>query len=151
MNKENGMMEKLKKRSIVLLAALLLPLAASACGMGEQTPEGYENAEVSHVYQHWKQGAASPVPFMLLDVRTPQEYAAGHIKGAKLIPVDELERHLAELPKDRQIYVYCHSGRRSARAAKLLAAHGFTRVENMLGGIVAWKDAGYPVVRGGGE
>jgi len=41
--------------------------------------------------------------------------------------------------------VYCHSGTRSARASKLLAKHGFTNIENVVGGIEAWKDAGYPV------
>ncbi len=143
--------ERIGKQGMLLALMLAAPLWAAACGIGEQTPEGYENVPVAHVYQHWKQGDASPIPFMLLDVRTPEEYAAGHIKGAKLIPVQQLAAHLDEVPKDRQVYVYCHSGRRSARAAKLLAAHGFTRVENMLGGIVAWKEAGYPVVRGGGK
>ncbi|MDX8402568.1 MAG: rhodanese-like domain-containing protein [Mariprofundaceae bacterium] len=138
-------------RGIGLAIAMLLPVWASACGVGEQTPEGYENAPVAHVYQHWKQGDASPIPFVLIDVRTPEEYAGGHIEGAKLIPVQELADRLNEVPKDRQVYVYCRSGRRSARAAALLAKHGFTRIENMVGGIEAWTAAGYPVVGGGGR
>ena len=137
----------MKRWIMALMMLLAVPMAAGACGMGDQTPDGYENASVQHVYQHWRQGAQSPIPFMVLDVRTPEEYAAGHIQGAKLIPVQELSEHLAELPKDRQIYVYCHSGRRSAKAAAMLAKHGFSRVENMVGGIEAWKAAGYPVVK----
>jgi len=83
----------------------------------------------------------------MLDVRTPEEYAEGHIKGATLIPVQVLAERLAEVPKNKQVYVYCHSGVRSARASKMLAKHGFSNIENVVGGIVAWKKAGYPVVK----
>ena len=84
---------------------------------------------------------------MVIDVRSAEEYKAGHIQGAKLMPLHGLADHLADIPKDKQVYVYCHSGNRSARAAKLLAGHGYARIENMLGGIEAWKAAGYPVVK----
>ena len=131
--------------SMILIAAL--PLIATACGIGEQSPDGYENAPLSHVHEHVMMGKASPIPFILLDVRTPEEYKAGHIKGAVLMPVDTIEQNLAKIPTDKQVYVYCHSGKRSARASKLLASKGFTRIENMPGGIEAWKDAGYEVVR----
>jgi len=134
------------KRIIWTIAALIMmPVMVSACGMGEKTPEGYENATVAHTHKHWQQGEASPVPFMLLDVRTPEEYAEGHIAGATLIPVQVLAERLSEVPHDKQVYVYCHSGNRSARASKLLAEKGYTNIENIVGGIEAWKDAGYPV------
>ncbi len=134
------------KRWIMMVAMLLaMPLAGTACGSGEQSPDGYENATVAHAYEHWRQGAQSPIPFMLLDVRTPEEYAEGHIMGAKLIPVQQLAERLDEVPHDKRVYVYCHSGVRSARASKLLAAHGYTNIENIKGGIVTWKAAGYPV------
>ena len=82
---------------------------------------------------------------MLLDVRTPEEYAEGHIKGAVLIPVQQLQQRISEVPKDKQVYVYCRSGVRSVRAAKMLVNAGFTRIENVQGGFMAWKEAGYPV------
>jgi len=135
----------MKKLSLSIMVLLILPFMATACGVGEQTPEGYENAPIQHAYEHWQQGKQSPIPFMMLDVRTPEEYAKGHIKGAVLIPVQVLEARLAEVPKDKQVYVYCHSGVRSAKASKLLAKHGFSNIENVLGGFEAWKDAGYPV------
>ncbi|HXH73234.1 MAG TPA: rhodanese-like domain-containing protein [Mariprofundaceae bacterium] len=128
-----------------LFIAVALPLSAAACGMGERTPAGYENATLTHAHDHWQQGANAPIPFLFLDVRTPEEYAAGHIPGAKLIPLPELPHRLNEVPKDRQVYVYCHSGKRSARAATLLGGQGFTNIENVVGGIVAWQGAGYPV------
>jgi len=134
------------KRVILSVTALLMvPLMAVACGMGEQTAEDYENASVAHAYEHWQQGETSNIPFMFLDVRTVEEFKDGHIKGARLMPVQVLDLNFARIPKDKQVYVYCHSGTRSARAAKLLAEKGFKNIENVVGGIEAWKAAGYPV------
>jgi len=130
------------------VALLFVPIAGWGCGTGEMAPAGYENASVAHAYDHWRQGAASPIPFVFIDVRTPEEYAAGHIPGAKLIPLAELEARLSEVPRDRQVYLYCRSGRRSAKAAELLAKHGYTNIENIAGGILAWKAAGYPIEKG---
>jgi len=135
----------MKKFAYSIMVWLMMPFLASACGVGEQTPDGYENAPVQHAFQHWRQGVSSSIPFMFLDVRTPKEYAEGHIKGAVLIPVQELEQRMAEVPKDKQVYVYCHSGVRSSRAASMLAQHGYTNIENVVGGIEAWKKSYYPV------
>lgn len=65
----------------------------------------------------------------LLDVREPFEYEMGHISSAKNIPLGELESRLGELPKDKSIYVYCQSGKRSAEAADIIRQHGFDPVE----------------------
>lgn len=135
------------KRLLLTAMVLMMPMMVSACGMGEKSADGYENASITHAHEHWQQGVKSPIPFMLLDVRTPEEYAAGHIPGAKLIPVQKLADHLAEVPHDKQVYIYCYSGTRSAHASKLLAKHGYTNIENIVGGIEAWKDTGYPVVK----
>ncbi|RLL54731.1 rhodanese-like domain-containing protein [Mariprofundus sp. EBB-1] len=135
----------MKRLIMMAVIVVAMPLVATACGLSEQTADGYENATVAHTHDHWLQGDKSPVPFMLLDVRTSEEYAEGHIAGATLIPIQVLAERLSEVPKNKQVYVYCHSGARSARASKLLAKHGFRNIENIMGGIVAWKDAGYPV------
>lgn len=79
-------------------------------------------------------------PPFVLDVRQPEEYEMGHIQGAILMPLTTLPEHLAEIPKDRRVVVYCRSGRRSERAAAFLKANGFTRIENLTGGIKAWTD-----------
>ena len=71
----------------------------------------------------------------LLDVRSADEFAAGHLRGALNVPVQELNQRLAELgAKDRPVAIYCRSGRRSAVAAQLLRAAGFTSVTD-LGGL----------------
>ena len=82
----------------------------------------------------------------LLDVRTEEEYNPAHIEGATLIPVSELSNRTGELNKSKKIVVYCLSGRRSATASSILVEHGFERIYNVLGGINAWEERGYPVV-----
>jgi parallel beta-helix repeat protein len=82
---------------------------------------------------------------VILDVRNQSEYDAGHIRNARLIPVWQLESRLNELNKNDEILVYCKSGFRSAEASLTLADNGFSRVYNMLGGIIAWINATYPV------
>jgi rhodanese-related sulfurtransferase len=81
----------------------------------------------------------SGVPFLLLDVREPSEFAAGAIAGAVNIPVNEVERRLNELPKDREIVVMCHSGRRSSRVTLALNGLGYQNAVNLTGGMAAWS------------
>jgi len=131
-------------KKIMLVMLLLLPFGAWACGMNENA-DGYEDASTEHVYQHWSQGAESSVPFVFLDVRTAEEYKDGHIPGAINISVQTLADHLAELPKDKRLYVYCRSGNRSTIASKLLADAGFKNVENFKGSMRAWTAAKYPI------
>ncbi len=87
-----------------------------------------------------------PRPFVL-DVRQPEEYRAGHIPGAALIPLGELRRRAGELPKDREIICVCASGSRSSSATRELGAAGF-RATNMSGGMHAWGRSGLPVKKG---
>lgn len=84
----------------------------------------------------------------LLDVRTPDEYAEGHINGAINIDVraDGFEDRAArELSKDLIVLVYCRSGRRSLTAAEILTKLGY-KVVNLKGGIIDWKENGLPLV-----
>lgn len=85
---------------------------------------------------------------ILVDVRTPEEYQQGHIKGARLMDFYSAEFHaqLQTLPQDRPVILYCRSGRRSDEAMKFLASIGYSRVHNLHGGIVAWKKDRQPVV-----
>lgn len=87
---------------------------------------------------------------LLLDVREPHEYQAGHAPKAKHVALAVVEHRQAELPRDRTIVAVCRSGRRSDQAAKQLRAAGFT-VLNLTGGMQAWQQAGLPVVAKGGK
>jgi len=84
---------------------------------------------------------------VILDVRYQHEYDMGHLHDAILIPSDELETRIGELEgyKNHEIIVYCRSGYRSQIASEILSNHGFTKVYNMIGGILAWIEAGYPI------
>jgi adenylyltransferase/sulfurtransferase len=75
---------------------------------------------------------------LLIDVREPHEHAMTRIDGARLIPLGTLPAHAASLPLDKDIYIHCKMGMRSARAVEFLMERGFTRVANVTGGIDAW-------------
>ena len=84
---------------------------------------------------------------LVIDVREPDEYSAGHIAGAKLIPLGELGKRLNSLPKDKEIVCVCASGSRSRSATKMLIGAGYNAI-NMNGGMFAWKRSNFPVKKG---
>ena len=125
----------MKKILTCLLAVLGL---TSACGQGN-----FENTDVLGFAE-----LIADFGVVILDVRTAAEFAEGHIQGAILIDQgqsDFMEKAKAALPIDKKIAIYCRSGRRSANAAGRLADVGYKCV-NLKGGIIAWKEAGKPVV-----
>lgn len=84
---------------------------------------------------------------VLLDVRTPEEYAENRLAGAILVPLQTLsEATLAEagLNKDEEIYIYCRSGNRSKQAYDLMSAMGYENIKSVAGGIVHWQEDNYP-------
>lgn len=84
---------------------------------------------------------------LVVDVRDPGEYGAGHILGAKNWPLDHLDERGGEAArrKDKPVIVYCDTGERAPKAAAALRKLGFTRVVNLSGGLPAWQQAGLPV------
>lgn len=86
----------------------------------------------------------------ILDVRTPEEFEAGHIQGAVMIdyrtdPDGFFAKAEAQLQKDKPVALYCRSGKRSHSAAEILVKNGFKQVVELEGGILAWQAADYPV------
>jgi adenylyltransferase/sulfurtransferase len=75
----------------------------------------------------------------LLDVREPFEHKIANL-GGKLIPLNEIPQRLAEIDRNREVIVHCHSGVRSQRAAEFLKQAGYPRVVNLAGGIHAWAE-----------
>lgn len=82
---------------------------------------------------------------VLVDVRETVEWKGGHAAGAKHIPLGDLDRKAAQLPKDKPVLVMCARGMRSRTGAKRLAAAGFPRVLSVRGGLSAWQRSGLPV------
>jgi rhodanese-related sulfurtransferase len=87
---------------------------------------------------------------LLLDVRNPNEWQAGHAEGAAWIPMRELAERQEELPTDREIVVICKVGSRSAQVAEALVAAGYDAA-NVAGGAEAWQQAGLPIVTDDGQ
>lgn len=83
----------------------------------------------------------------VIDVREPDEYEAGHVTGAPLIPLGSVPDRIDEVPSDGEVLVICKSGGRSAQAVEVLRANGIDAV-NIAGGTMGWIEAGNPVTTG---
>jgi rhodanese-related sulfurtransferase len=90
---------------------------------------------------------ARPAESEVVDVREPEEFAGGHVPGAINLPQADLASRLAEVPRDRPLYVICQGGFRSLRAAQFLSQCGVTDVASVQGGTEAWRKAGGDLVR----
>lgn len=92
--------------------------------------------------------AAPPAGLVVLDVRTPEEFAAGHLEGAVMIDFQSptFAADVVGLGEDTPVFVYCRSGNRSAQAVATMVQLGFTDITELDGGVVAWEAAGLPLV-----
>lgn len=137
------MRSTLVKKSLTLIATLAMVVGSStvlsACSTAgsihKVSAKEFSNALVN---EH----------AVLIDVRTPDEFAQGHIQGAMNINVDgsDFDAQIASLDKTKTYAVYCHSGRRSGIATKAMEAAGFVHMYDLEGGIQAWQSAGGEVV-----
>ena len=107
----------------------------------------HDDIDVNTAYQIIVTDRSTHPNLVILDVRTVSEFEAGHINQAILIPVDELPQRIDELSqyKNDEIIVYCQLGGRSNSASLILDDNNFTTVFDMLGGLAAWIDAGFPI------
>jgi phage shock protein E len=121
--------------AIGLVAAVAVSFAAFADG---------ELAPLSQDAYAALPKSGEQAPFVL-DVRAPEEFVTGHVPGAVNIPYDQVAARLAEVPKDKDVVLYCRSGRRAAMAAEVLAAQGYTRLMHLEGDMPAWIAQGRPV------
>ena len=123
----------MKKLVFLLLAVMLL----TACGQDKENDQGaiYMNITAEEA----KQIIDSEEGYIILDVRTQEEYDQGHIPGAIVISHEEIAEKAAEVltDKDQLILVYCRSGRRSKIAAEALVELGYTNIKEF-GGIIDW-------------
>ncbi len=127
-----------------IVVFMILTLVSALSGCVTRSPEKVQYTDIS--VQQAKEMIDKGEVF-ILDVRTQEEYDAGHIRNSTLIPVQDLSKRLNEVPRDRKILVYCRTGSRSTSASEILVNNGFTQIYNMKGGITEWTKAGYEVVK----
>ena len=141
---------------LVVFAATMLASAASIADQAGPAPSQPASASaaasasppsISPQALLARQAKGDPSLFVL-DVRTAEEFAAGHVPGAINVPYDQVASHLAEIPKDKDVVLYCKSGRRAGLAAEVLRASGYTKLEHLQGDMQAWLQDGRPVESG---
>lgn len=117
------------------LIFLVLPMMLFIASCGAQT-SGNNDVTVTEAQEMIKSDKV-----VIIDVRTPEEYEKGHLENATLINFfdEDFDQKIAELPKDQEYIVYCHSGNRSGKAVKKMEAAGFTNAHNMTGGWSSWS------------
>ena len=137
---------------LAVLAALLIPGAVVLGGcVGAATEEGtriIEDITPARALENINQEGSDP-GFVILDVRTPEEFAEGHIENAENIDfyAADFRSQIKGLDPGDTYVVYCRSGRRSEGARDIMDDLGFEEVYNVLGGIVDWTGQGLPTVR----
>ena len=132
----------LRIKLTALLAAAVLLLAS--CGGSTATDSKLELTSVGNIAEIVSE---PPSDLVILDIRTPEEFAAGHIAGAINIDyyASDFEARLGELDLEVPYVMYCNSGNRSGNALPLMDSIGFTEVYELDGGIQAWFNSGNPV------
>lgn len=123
---------------ISLRNAFLLSMALTSCASSQSGT----TLEADDFEERLKDGNVQ-----LIDVRTAAEFASGHLDGARNLDWSsgQLEAELPGLDRSRPTLLYCASGRRSAAASTYMRAHGFSEVDDLHGGILAWRSANKPI------
>ena len=125
-------------RCVSIALALLFSVAASAESGGTATAASIAPSELNAR----RNSGTAPV---VIDVRTPAEYAMGHIPGALNIPFDRIADRISEVEAPDGVALYCMVGPRARKGEAALLADGYTSVFHLEGGLAAWQAAGYPV------
>lgn len=133
------------KRIIFLVLLLVSQPGCGASGAGNGAPDPVQ--DVNEVQA--KELISSRRDIVIIDVRTPDEYNAGHIPGAVLLNVSDpsFATLVGKLERTRTYLVYCRSGARSIRAVDQMVDLGFSSIIHLTGGFLSWNGAGYEVER----
>ena len=139
---------------LIIVGAGYMILRNDSSGVAESHEDGdVEEYEIypGDVAQKMERGEE----FILLDVRTPEEYEEVHLSGALLLPVQELSQKslasigLGESAKDKEIIIYCRSGARSKTAYDIMKSLGYTNIKSVAGGMIHWEEDNYPFTETG--
>jgi rhodanese-related sulfurtransferase len=135
-----------KRWFLLGIVSVMVMLLVAACGSAPAAQNVAAQVQLSdeisvqQAYELYEEGT------FFLDVRTQEEWDAYHIEGATLIPLDQLESRVDEVPRDQDIVVVCRSGNRSQAGRDILRQAGIGQSTSMAGGVNAWFSAGFPTV-----
>lgn len=136
-------------RSLLSVAALIAAFAVVGCQSAPtkktDSPVIVKEMGVSEITPVEARPGVEAAYSQFIDVRTPEEFAAGHAYRTRNIPLDQLRNNLDKLEKNEPVYIICQSGRRSKEAAEILVGEGFTQAISIAGGMNAWEQAGLPM------
>lgn len=127
------------------MAAIILAGCQSRPTRQTDSPTIVTDTGVSEIAPEQASPAVEAAYSQFIDVRTSEEYAAGHAYRARNIPLDALMANLDKLEKNEPVYLICQTGRRSLEAARMLSEAGFPRTISIAGGTAAWQAAGLPM------
>ena len=142
-------MKKMKMNASKIILITLLWVSFISCGK-KQDNQSAKQDTTSHI------SLINPAELntvnkdiLLIDVRTPEEYASGHIVNSMNIDfkADNFKELIGQLDKDQEVYVYCKVGGRSGRAAKMMEEMGFIKIHDLKGGIRQWEKDGFKTVK----
>jgi rhodanese-related sulfurtransferase len=137
-------------RSVILLLVVVVSVSAFGCArsapkLDTPPPVNAVRAAVNEMTPVEAKAKTQEAYAQFIDVRTPEEYNAGHPSRAINIPLSELADKLDRLEKNEPVYVICQTGRRSKEASEILVKNGFPWVFNVVGGTSAWQAAELPM------
>ena len=147
----------MRRRLSVLTLILLVALAAFAAPAQATEPHDGLNTFLGQLPQDFETVAGKTLSaklnagesIVVVDVREPEEFKAGHIEGAVNVPIRNLAKSLDQLPKDKAapIAVVCKSGIRAAYGTMALKMMGYSSVKDVVGGMLAWEKDGLPITK----
>ena len=131
------------KLAIILIIFLIAVSAGYFFTFNKPAGQKVNGSDVSA--QEVKRAVEAKDDVIIVDVRTPEEYEAGHLMDSLLLPLDTIGSKASRVipDKDKKIYVYCRSGNRSARAVSQLQDLGYKDVHSMDGGMISWQNSGF--------
>jgi rhodanese-related sulfurtransferase len=135
----------MKTLFVFLISVLILAGCQSAPTKKTDSPVVVTTMGVSEISPEAALPAVEAAYSQFVDVRTPEEFAAGHAYRARNIPLDTLMTNLEMIEKNEPVYLICQSGKRSMKAAQMLNEAGYQQTISIKGGTDAWKAAGLPM------
>ena len=142
-------MTKMKTNSSIIVLITMLWISLASCGekQNEKSADQNSASAISLISPEELNKANNDI--LLIDVRTPAEYASGHVENSVNIDfrASNFKNLIGELDKNQDVYVYCKVGGRSAGAAKLMEDMGFKKIYDLKGGIIQWEKDGFKKVK----